>query len=76
MSLRNLSNRTLGAGSNHGAEHKALWLHSLNRFKAMTEGSIGGASATRGMLDSHPLRPGSSLALTQRGVNCGATSPK
>jgi len=38
MSLRSLFKRTPGAGSNHEAEHNALWLHSLNRFKAMTEG--------------------------------------
>ncbi|WP_108470627.1 DNA polymerase Y family protein [Rhodanobacter thiooxydans] len=31
-------NRVPDAGSEHEAEHNALWLQSLNRFKAMAEG--------------------------------------
>jgi DNA polymerase-4 len=31
-------NRIPDAGSEHEAEHNALWLQSLNRFKAIAEG--------------------------------------
>ncbi|WP_155943243.1 hypothetical protein [Rhodanobacter thiooxydans] len=34
-------NRVPDAGSEHEAERNALWMQSLNRFKAMAEEGIG-----------------------------------